>query len=104
MTPSKHQFHHETHGAAIAVKVSPRSRKNEITGILENGTVKIRLTAPPVEGKANEALIRFLADLLDVPPTRIEIVAGASGRDKLVSILDMDPVSVQKKLFQAMKK
>ncbi|MCL4560417.1 MAG: DUF167 domain-containing protein [Chloroflexi bacterium] len=104
MTPSKPRFHDGTHGAAIAVKVTPRARKNEITDILDNGTVKIRLTAPPIEGKANEALIHFLAETLGIAPTLIEIVAGASGRDKLVSIQELDPASVQQKLVQALKK
>jgi uncharacterized protein (TIGR00251 family) len=67
---------------------------------MNDGTVKGRLTAPPVEGKANQALVEFLADVLDLPPSRIEIVAGATGRDKLVSILDLDTETVHQRSLQ----
>ncbi len=86
-------------GAAIAVRVTPRTAKNEIFAILDDGTVKIRLTAPPVEGKANKALIKFLSDVLDVPISSIEIVAGQTGHDKLVSIIGVDSELVQQKLL-----
>ena len=82
-------------GSALAVRVIPRSKRAEIAEIMDDGTIKIRLTAPPVEGKANEALVKFLAGILDVPPSRIEIVAGHSGRKKLVTILDMDVSDAQ---------
>ena len=77
----------------------PERARNEIVEVLHDQTVKIRLTAPPVEGKANKALIKFLSDVLDVPKSRIEIVAGQTGRDKLVSILDMDGDEVHKKII-----
>lgn len=82
-------------GAALAIRVTPRASRNEIVEILPDHTIKIRLTAPPVDGKANEALIEFLAKVLAVPKTRIEIVAGQTGRDKLVTIMDMDSSQAQ---------
>jgi uncharacterized protein (TIGR00251 family) len=91
------------HGAALAVRVTPRANKNEIVEILSDQTIKIRLTAPPVEGKANEALIEFLADVLDVPRSKIDIVAGAGGRDKLVSILDLDSSEAQTRILKHIK-
>jgi uncharacterized protein (TIGR00251 family) len=91
-------------GAALAVRVTPRARKNEIVEILSDQTIKIRLTAPPIEGKANEALIEFLADVLDVPRSKIDIVAGAGGRDKLVSILDLDSSEAQARLLRRLKR
>jgi hypothetical protein len=87
-------------GAALAVRVTPRSSKNEISEVLSDGTVKVRLTAPPVEGKANAALVAFLAEVIGVPASSIEIVAGETGRDKLVSILDMDPSTVHQRILQ----
>ena len=84
----------------MTVRVMPRASRNEIVGIMSDGTVKIRLTAPPVEGKANEALIKFLADVLGVARSRIDIVAGETGRNKLISVLDMDADSVHKKIVQ----
>jgi uncharacterized protein len=86
-------------GAAITVKVIPRSSRNEIAGIQEDGTIKIRLTAAPVEGQANKALVEFLAEVLDIAKSKIEIIGGLSGRIKLITILDLDPTIVQKKIL-----
>jgi uncharacterized protein (TIGR00251 family) len=90
-------------GAALAIRVTPRARRDEIVEVLEDQTVKIRLTAPPVEGKANEALVEFLAKVLGIPQSKIEIVAGQTGRDKLVSILDMDSDQAQALIVKQLK-
>ena len=81
------------------MRVIPRAKKNAIDGIMADGTIKIRLAAPPVDGKANQALVRFLGEVLDVPVTHIEIIAGQTGRNKLVSILDMDAETAQTKIM-----
>ena len=91
-------------GSAITVRITPRSSKNEITGIMEDGTIKIRLTAPPVDGKANELLIKFLADILDTAPSKIEIIGGLSNRDKLVTIIDINTSQVQEKILSHVAK
>jgi uncharacterized protein (TIGR00251 family) len=98
MRPRNFHLHDGKKGSALAVRITPRASKNEIVEILSDGTIKIHLTAPPVEGKANEALIKFLAEVLGVPLTRIEVVAGASGRDKLISVLEMDSATVHRKI------
>ncbi len=95
-----YHLHGGEKGAALAVRVTPRSSKNEISEILNDGTVRIRLTAPPVEGKANEALVAFLSEVIGVPRSRIEIVAGLTGRDKLVSILDLDAETVHRRILE----
>lgn len=87
------------HGAALAIRVTPRSSRNEIVEVLPDQTIKVRLTAPPVEGQANAALIEFLAKVLGVAKTRIEIVAGSSGRDKLVTIFDMESSEAQERIL-----
>ncbi|WP_264158735.1 DUF167 domain-containing protein [Noviherbaspirillum aerium] len=69
----------------MTVQVQPNARKSEIAG-LHDDAVKIRLQAPPVDGKANEALIRFIADLLDIPKSRVAISHGQASRRKLVEI------------------
>jgi uncharacterized protein YggU (UPF0235/DUF167 family) len=51
-----------------------------------------------VEGKANEALLKFLSKVLDVPLTQLDVVAGATGRDKLISVIDMDASTLHKKI------
>ncbi len=87
-------------GSALPVRVTPRASRNEIVEILSDSTVKIRLTAPPVEGAANEELIKFLAEVLGIAKSKLEIVAGATGRDKLISILDMDSEEVHQKILE----
>ena len=90
MSERKFRLHNGQKGSALAVRVTPRASRNEIVEMLEDGTIKVRLSAPPVDNEANEALIEFLADILGVPKSRLDIVAGATGRDKLVAVLDMD--------------
>jgi uncharacterized protein (TIGR00251 family) len=98
----KFKLHDGKKGAAIAVRVTPRASRNEITEIMNDGTIKIRLTASPVEGKANEALIAYLSKLLDLNVTKLEIVAGLTGREKLITIMDMTPEEVHQKIISAM--
>lgn len=98
MASRKFHLHDGRRGSALAVRVTPRASRNEITEIQSDGTVKVRLTAVPVEGEANQALIAFLAEVLGVPPTKLDIVAGMSGKDKLISVLDMDKDEVHRRL------
>jgi uncharacterized protein (TIGR00251 family) len=98
MGSRSYHLHDGKKGAALAVRVTPRASKNEIVDILSDGTVKVHLTAPPVEGKANAALLKFLAKVLDVPLMQLDVVAGAGGRDKLISVIDMDAVTLHKKI------
>lgn len=100
----KFELHNGKIGAAIAVRVTPRMAKNQIYAIMDDGTIKVRLTAPPVDGKANKALIKFLANVLEIPISSIEIVAGQTGHDKLVTIYDLSSDEVQNKLLQKLSK
>jgi uncharacterized protein (TIGR00251 family) len=71
--------------AQIAVRVTPRTGRDEIAG-WQDGALHVRLRAPPVDGQANEALRRFLAKQLDVSPSAVEIIGGATARHKRVRI------------------
>ena len=71
--------------ARIALRVQPRASKNRVAGKTENGW-KIALTAPPVDGKANQACLAFLSKLLHVPRASIHIVRGETSRQKLVEV------------------
>ena len=71
--------------ARIKVRLTPRSGKNEIVRF-EAGTLFVRVTAPPVDGAANAALIGLLASVLDVPKSSIRIGSGAASREKMVII------------------
>jgi len=100
----KFNLHDGKNGSAITVRVTPRMARNQIYDILDDGTIKIRLIAPPVEGKANKELIKFLADVLEVPASAIDIIAGQSGHDKLVSIFNLDSEQVQQRILQHLDK
>lgn len=72
--------------AVIKLKIQPRSSRNEVVGFLEDGTLKIKLSAPPVEGQANQAVIKFLAEILNLPAGNIVIISGKTSHNKLISI------------------
>lgn len=74
-------------GVLLRVKVQPKASRNAVLGE-QGGRVRIALTAPPVEGAANEALVKFLASLLDVRRQQIVIKSGEHGRDKCLLIQD----------------
>ena len=84
-------------GITFSVKVQPRARKNAITGIV-GSALKLSLTAPPVEGKANQAVIEFLADFFDIPRSSVTIASGASSRLKLVRITGANLQALEQRL------
>lgn len=98
----KYVFHDGRRGSAIAVRVTPRASRNQIVGVLNDGTIKVRIAAAPSDGEANAALMNFLAEVLGVPKSRVEIVAGQTGRDKLISILDMDVETAHQRVMAHM--
>jgi len=69
----------------LSVRVQPRASRSEVVGE-HDGALKVRLAAPPVEGEANRELVRFLGKLLGVAPSRVRVVAGATGKSKVVEI------------------
>ncbi len=72
-------------GATLRVRVSPRAARDEVAGE-RNGALVVRLTAPPVEGQANAALVRFLARHLGVAPSALSVAQGAKTRDKVLLV------------------
>jgi len=72
-------------GVTFAVRVVPRASRNQIAGV-EGGALKIKLTAPPVEGAANAALIEFVAEWLGVRRSAVSIVSGDKARNKVVRV------------------
>jgi uncharacterized protein (TIGR00251 family) len=76
-------------GARIAVRVQPRARRGEIVGE-RDGSLVVRVAAPPVDGRANDALCRLLAARLRIAPSRVRIVRGAASRDKVVEVDGID--------------
>jgi len=90
MADRKFELHDGQKGSALAVRVTPRASRNEVVELLEDGTVRVRLATSPADEEANAALLVFLAEILGVPESNLDIVAGVIGRDKLISIVDMD--------------
>jgi uncharacterized protein len=90
----KPNFSDARRGAAITVKVIPRAKKTGVAGVMDDGTIKIRIAAPPVEGAANRALIEFLAEALGLPRSQVDIVAGETSERKLISLTGISPESV----------
>jgi len=84
-------------GATFAVKVHPRAKKNAITGELGDA-LKISLTTPPVEGRANEACIEFFAKLLRVPRSSVTIASGQTSRNKVIHVAGVTAKQVREKL------
>ncbi len=82
---------------AFPVRVVPRAKKNEIAGV-EGGSLKVRITAPPVRGKANEALVEFLAQVLGVRKGQVEIVRGERARNKTIRVRGLSEKEARKRL------
>jgi len=79
------------------VKVHPRARKNAITGVMGDA-LKLALTAPPIEGRANGACIDFIAKFLNVPRSSVTIAAGETSRNKLIRVSGLSAAQVEVKL------
>lgn len=84
-------------GARLSVRVQPRASKNEITGWSE-GVLRVRLTAPPVDGAANEALVAFMAGTLGVRRADIALVSGEKSRTKTLEITGLTEAQMLQRL------
>ncbi|MGA3127778.1 MAG: DUF167 domain-containing protein [Candidatus Korobacteraceae bacterium] len=84
-------------GAQFALRVQPRSSRNAIAGVLGDA-IKLAITAPPVDGKANQAVVEYLAKLFSVPKSSITILSGETGRNKLIAIRGLSAEQVRKAL------
>ena len=87
-------------GATFQVKVHPRAKKNAITGEVGDA-LKVALTAPPVEGRANAACIAFLAEVLNVPRSSVTIAAGENSRNKLIRVHGLSAAQIEERLRAA---
>lgn len=87
-------------GVRLTVQITPAAKKNEVIGLL-GSELKIRLQAPPIEGKANAALVRYIAASVGVPKSRVQVVHGHTSRRKVVeiSVAGLTPAEVQQALW-----
>ena len=86
--------HPDRGSLSFAVRVQPRASKNEIAGVMD-GALKIRLQAPAVENRANEALCTFLAELLKRPKSAVRLLSGERGRSKRVEIFGVSTQEIE---------
>jgi uncharacterized protein len=84
-------------GATFAIKVHPRARKNAISGELGDA-LKLSLTSPPVDGRANDACVEFISKLLKVARSSVTIAAGQTSRRKVIRVTGLDAEEVRKRL------
>jgi uncharacterized protein (TIGR00251 family) len=84
-------------GVTFAVKVQPRAKRNAITGELGDA-LKLALTAPPVDGKANEACIEFFARLLNLPRSSVTIASGQTSRNKVIRVAGLTAQQVRDRI------
>jgi uncharacterized protein (TIGR00251 family) len=89
--------HESSAGVTFAVKLHPRARKNAITGEL-GGTLKLSLTSPPVEGRANKACTEFFAKLLKVPRSSVTIASGQTSRQKMIHVSGLSAEEVRNRI------
>jgi uncharacterized protein len=94
MPPFEVKVHPERGSVVFAVRVQPRASNNEVAGLMD-GALKIRLQAPAVEDRANQALREFLAELLKRPKSAVRILAGERSRTKRVEILGVTAAEVE---------
>jgi uncharacterized protein (TIGR00251 family) len=90
-------IHDTPDGATFAVKVRPRAKKNAVTGELGDG-LKLALATPPVDGRANQACIEFLANLLKVPCSSVTITSGETSRNKVIRVAGLSSDEVRRRL------
>jgi hypothetical protein len=87
-------------GVRLAVQITPNAKKTEVIGVLDDA-LKLKLQAPPIEGRANEALVRYLAERLDVPRSAVSITHGQTSKRKLIEVRSstLDPAEVAERLL-----
>jgi|ERR1700731_43110 len=87
----------QSDGVSFSVRVHPRARRNAITGVLGDA-LKLSLTAPPTDGKANQACIEFLAKFLKVPRSSVTIASGQSNRTKVIRVIAISAEEFRKRV------
>jgi len=89
-------------GISFSIKVHPRARKNAITGVMGDA-LKLALTAPPIEGRANQAVIEFFAELFEIPRSSVTIASGETSRNKKVKIAGLTRAAVVARLSECLE-
>jgi uncharacterized protein len=89
-------------GASFDVRVQPRAKRTAILGVLE-GRLRVALAAPPIDGRANDELVRFLADFFEVPRSSVCVLAGEHARNKHIAIAQRTATQIAEAFEQALR-
>ena len=103
MSDRNFHLHDGQTGAALAIRIIPRAKSNQVAEILNDGTIRIRLAASSGD-EVNSELKAYLSNILGVSESAIDVVAGQNSRDKLVSILNLSSETAQKKVIENLSK
>jgi uncharacterized protein (TIGR00251 family) len=103
----KHNFKFENgeSGSALTLLVVPNSKRTEISSIMKDGTIKVKIKTPTTKGtRANQEISTLFSQILDIAPENVEIVAGESSTNKLISVLGIDPQITNERIMSNIKK
>jgi uncharacterized protein (TIGR00251 family) len=84
-------------GVSIAVRVQPRAKRNAVVGVVGEA-LKVQVTAPPEDGRANDAVLELIADWLGAKRRQIEIISGATNRNKMIRVIGVSRALLEEKL------
>ena len=87
----------------ISIHAVPRASKTEIVG-MQGTSLKLRLQAPPVDGKANKAICKYLAEFFDIPARNVSLIVGETGREKIFQLVGITVEAVREKISAVLKK
>jgi uncharacterized protein len=90
-------------GSALSLAVTPRASTNRLE-LQQDGTLRVRITAAPVDGAANSALVKYLSNALDIPRSRLDITSGESSRNKRIVVDGVGPEDLANRLLEALAK
>jgi uncharacterized protein (TIGR00251 family) len=93
-------YREDSDGVTFSVRVVPRASRSEVTG-LHDGALRVRVAAPPVEGAANQELVKFLSRRLKVPRASLTLISGANSKNKIIRVAN--PTSVTREELQKLK-
>lgn len=88
----------------LTIRITPRASKNEVTDVMSDGTIKVKIKAPPVDGKANQELTSYLSDVIGISQSGIEITSGLTSRIKTISIRGIDQQGIMDRITKMIKK
>lgn len=103
---SKREFNvtDASRGAALPVRIVPHADRTRLVAIEDDGTLRLELATPPMPGGENTLLVDYLADLFEVQPDAIQVLAGFEGNKKVIAVLNTNAVEIDRLIRQSLGK